>query len=180
MRIHPRQIIILAVVAITAIASSSTVARSQTQRVGSFRSIAECEAAMQALLRSGRISWYHCYPVKKDTQIYSLPFQRQLRVNAPSRQLEKKWSHSNAFDIKTSKKNSSTIARYRQAIVSHLKSPQTLAYGTYPRVRGSKVYYNPITNLVVILDREGNFVSGWRLTPGETQFRRYISEGILE
>jgi hypothetical protein len=179
MHIHLRQITISAMVAIMAIASSATIARSQIQDMGSYRSIAECEAAMQALLRSGRINWYHCYPSAKTTQIHSLPAQRQLRVNILSKQLDKKWKHASDFGLTTPKKNKSTLPYYRQAIVNHLSSLQTIAYGTYRGMLGSKVYFNPITNLAVILDREGNYVSAFRLIPGTEQFRNYINEGYL-
>jgi Colicin D len=175
------RIAISSIVAIAMIASSATITRSQIQNMGLFKSRAECEEAMQALLRSGRISWYNCYPSKKTNQIHSLPAQRQLRVNILSPQLNKKWKHKSLFGIKTPKNNPSAIdlAYYRQAIVYHLRSPQTIAHGTYQRVPGSKVYFNPITNLAVILDRKGNFVSGFRLLPGTPQFRNFINEGVL-
>jgi Colicin D len=175
------RIAITSIVAIAIIGSSATITRSQIQKMGSFRSRAECEATMQALLRSGRIVWYNCYTSGRTTQIHSLPAQQQLRVNILSPQLNKKWKHRSDFGIKTPRNNPSALdlAYYRQAIVSQLRSPQTIAYGTYQRVPGSKVYFNPITNLAVILDREGNFVSGFRLLPGSAQFRHFINEGVL-
>lgn len=168
-------------VAIAVIASSATITRSQTQKMGSFRSMAECEETMQALLRSRRISWYNCYPSEKTTQIHRLPAQRQLTVNILSTQLNKKWKHASEFGIKTPKNNPSALdlAYYRQAIVYHLSNPQTIAHGTYLRVPGSKVYFNPFTNLAVILDKKGNFVSVFRLLPGSPQFRNFINEGVL-
>jgi hypothetical protein len=180
MHMHLRKITISAMVVIAAITSSTTISRSQIQHMGSFRSRPECEAAMQALLRSRRISWYHCYT--SGSQIHSLPAQKQLKVNIPSKKLNKKWwKHRSDFGIKGPENNPSTLdlAYYRRAIVEHLSNPATIAHGTYLYVKGSKVYFNPITNLVVILDRESNFVSGFKLMPDTPQFSNFINKGVL-
>jgi len=113
-----------------------------------------------------------------------------LRKNAPVKglsssaniaisQLEKKWKHAVDFGITTTKRNASTLADFQRAIVSHLDDAATVAKGTYQYVAGSKVFFNPNTNLVVILDSAGNFVSGWKLVPGTPQFLNFINNGIL-
>jgi hypothetical protein len=179
MNTHLRRIVISTTIAIAAIASSATISRSQMQEVGPFKSMADCEAAMQALLQSGKILWYQCYPLEQTTQPQIAPPAQQLTVNILSQQLDKKWKHASDFGITTTNKNPSTLALYRQAIVKHLNNPATLLHGTYEYVKGSKVYFNPITNLVVILDSKNNFVSGWKMIPGKPQFAHYINKGVL-
>jgi Colicin D len=76
--------------------------------------------------------------------------------------LEKKWKHAIDFGITTTKRNASTLADFQKAIVAHLDDTATVVKGTYQYVEGSKVYFSPNTNLVVILDSTGNFVSGWK------------------
>lgn len=180
MNTHLRRIVISTTIAIAAIAGSATISRSQMQDGGTFKSMADCEAAMQTLLQSGKISRYQCYPLEQTIQPQIAPPARQLTVNILSQQLEKKWGHARDFGITTTKKNPSTLALYRQAIVKHLSNPATLLYGTYGHVKGSKVYFNPITNLVVILDSKNNFISGFKLLPGKPQFSIYINEGFLK
>lgn len=179
MHAYLRRIAIATLAAIATVASSAAIAHSQIRDGGTYKSMADCEAAMQRLLQSGRIRWYQCSPLEQTTQPQIAPTRRQLRVNILSEQLGKKWKHRSNFGINTTKKNAATLPYYRQAIIWHLSRPQTIAYGTYQYSPGSKVYFNPITNLAVILDRNNNFVSGWRLIPGTAQFRNYINEGVL-
>ena len=79
-----------------------------------------------------------------------------------SKQLDKKFKHAGDFGVVTPKKNSETIAQYQTAIKSHLDNTSTYEHGTYLLVPESKVFYNPQTNNVVVIDNTGNFVSGWK------------------
>ncbi len=65
------------------------------------------------------------------------------------------------------------------AIESHLGNASTYAHGTYQCVPGSTVHFNPVTDNVVILGKDGSFVSGWKLAPGTTQFDNFIKNGVL-
>jgi hypothetical protein len=95
------------------------------------------------------------------------------------KQLDKKWKHAIDFGITTTKKNTATLADYGKAIANHLDNPATVPKGTYLYVKESKVYFNPNTNLVVVLDSGGNFVTGWKLTPGTPQFSNFMNNGVL-
>ena len=97
----------------------------------------------------------------------------------PTQQLESKWKHAADFGITTPKRNPTTLADFQAAIESHLADVATIQNGTYLYVPGSKVFYNPITNLIVILDRDDAFVSGWRLSPGSPQWNKLIVDGVL-
>jgi filamentous hemagglutinin len=94
-------------------------------------------------------------------------------------QLEKKWKHAADFGITTTKRNPTTLAQYERAIVGHLDDVATIEKGTYLYVKNSKVFFNPNTNLVVVLDKDGLFVTGWKLTPGTPQWTKLINDGVL-
>ena len=96
-----------------------------------------------------------------------------------TQQLESKWKHAADFGITTPKRNPTTLAHYQAAIESHLADIATIQNGTYLYVPGSKVFYNPNTNLIVILDKDDAFVSGWRLTPRSPQWKKLIIDGVL-
>jgi hypothetical protein len=61
MNTHLRRIVISTTIAIAAIASSATISHSQIQDLGKFKSMADCEARGQALLRSRTIISYRCF-----------------------------------------------------------------------------------------------------------------------
>lgn len=60
-----------------------------------------------------------------------------------------------------------------------MNSTSTVQQGTYGFVKDSKVFFNSVTNNVVIVDRSGNFVTGFKLSPGTQQFENFIKKGIL-
>ena len=96
-----------------------------------------------------------------------------------TQQLERKWKHAADFGITTPRRNPSTLAQYQAAIESHLGHIATIQNGTYLYVPGSKVFYNPNTNLIVILDKDDGFVSGWKLAAGSPQWTKLINDGVL-
>ncbi|HCE7027380.1 TPA: hypothetical protein NHP79_002653 [Pseudomonas aeruginosa] len=51
--------------------------------------------------------------------------------------------------------------------------------GICRREKGSKVYFNPETNKVVILKGDGMFLSGWQLEPGSDQYEHYMKTEVL-
>ncbi|HBC2943972.1 TPA: contact-dependent inhibition toxin CdiA [Escherichia coli O146] len=95
------------------------------------------------------------------------------------KQLDKKFKHASDFGVITTKKNSDTIAEYQAAIKSHLDNKMTYEHGTYLLVPESKVFFNPQTNNVVVIDKSGNFVSGWKLDPQTKQYENFINNGTL-
>ncbi|PXW48287.1 colicin D domain-containing protein [Dickeya zeae] len=96
-----------------------------------------------------------------------------------AKQLDKKFKHAEDFGVVTTKKNSGTIAEYQTAIKSHLDDKSTYEHGTYLLVPESKVFFNPQTNNVVVVDKSGNFVSGWKLDPQTKQYENFINNGTL-
>lgn len=95
------------------------------------------------------------------------------------RQLQKKYKHAINFGINETQINSETLTKFRDAIESHLLDKNTILKGTYRREKDSKVYFNTKTNNVVVLDKDGGFISGWNLIPGAPQYINYINTGVL-
>ena len=96
------------------------------------------------------------------------------------KQLDRKFKHAKSFGITDTRKNTETLTKLRDAINEHLADADTHPQGTYQREEGSKVFFNLKTNNAVILDKEGKFVSGWKLDPSTPQFKNYIEKGVLQ
>ncbi|BEN44365.1 pyocin [Serratia sp. SRS-8-S-2018] len=94
-------------------------------------------------------------------------------------QLDKKYKHASDFGVADTRKNRETLTQYRDALEAHLKDKDTVEKGTYRREKGAKVFFNSRTNNVVVLDKNGVFISGWHLTPGTPQYNGYINTGVL-
>jgi hypothetical protein len=101
------------------------------------------------------------------------------KVSFSMKQLDKKAKHSADFGVDTTKKNPQTLSEYEGALRNHLDDPATIQHGTYQYVPDSTIHFNPQTNNVVIVDKAGEFVSGWKLDPSTPQFTHYINEGVL-
>ena len=101
-------------------------------------------------------------------------------ANFTTKQLEKKWKHAVDFGITTTKRNSTTLAQYKSAITRHLDDKNTVLKGTYGWVENSVVHFNTKTNIAVVLDGAGNFITGWKLKLGTPQFEMFINEGFLK
>ncbi|WP_039051213.1 hemagglutinin repeat-containing protein [Comamonas thiooxydans] len=99
--------------------------------------------------------------------------------NISQQQLDKKFKHASDFGVITTKKNPDTLNQFGAAIESHMNSPSTIAHGTYGFVKDSKVFFDPQTNNVVILDEKGSFVTGFKLSPGTPQYENYMKNGVL-
>ncbi|HGB5012009.1 TPA: colicin D domain-containing protein, partial [Salmonella enterica subsp. diarizonae serovar 61:r:-] len=90
------------------------------------------------------------------------------------KQLDKKYfKHANDFGISDTRKNRETLTKFRDAIEAHLADKSTVKKGTYIPEKDSDVFFNPNTNNVVILNKNGKFISGWALTPGTPQYDVY-------
>lgn len=97
------------------------------------------------------------------------------------KQLDRKYlKHANDFGINDTKKNRETLTKFRDAIEAHLADKGTVEKGTYFHEKESKVFFNPKTNNVVILKKNGDFISGWHLTVGTPQYEVYIKTGNLK
>ncbi|AUG78875.1 hypothetical protein CFP65_4117 [Kitasatospora sp. MMS16-BH015] len=89
-------------------------------------------------------------------------------VSFSAKQLQKKYKHAVDFGVSGNWGKGSAKA-FEDALETHIHDPSTVQIpGTY---RGDPVthYYNPNTELNVIVDPAGNFVSGWRLGPAQIQ-----------
>lgn len=95
------------------------------------------------------------------------------------RQLDKKYKHAGKFGITDTRKNSTTLTQFRDAIEAHLKDKDTIERGRYGRVKGSRVYFNPGTMNVVVLTIEGGFLSGWKIDPKKDNGRIYLETEVL-
>nr|WP_277608682.1 S-type pyocin domain-containing protein [Pseudomonas aeruginosa] len=96
------------------------------------------------------------------------------------KQLLKKYqSHADDFGFAGRNANNTTLAEFRDKILEHLGSPSTIEKGVYHRYQGSKVFYNPDTNIVVVLKEDGMFLSGWYLEPGSKQEKNYFENEVL-
>jgi hypothetical protein len=83
-------------------------------------------------------------------------------------QLQKKFKHASDFGVNGNYSKANGKA-FEDALEAHVHDPSTtIIRGTY---RGDAVthYYNPNTGNNVIVDASGNFVSGWKLGPAQTQ-----------
>lgn len=100
-------------------------------------------------------------------------------TSVTQKQLDKKFKHASDFGVVTTKKNPETLAQYESAIKTHMGSTSTTQQGTYGFVKDSKVFFNSTTNNAVVLDASGNFVTGFKLSPGTQQFDNFIKNGVL-
>ena len=116
-------------------------------------------------------------PGKKIPNIETVIVSDSVAFSA--KQLDKKFKHASDFGVVTTKKNGDTIIEYQTAIKLHLDNTKTYEHGTYLLVPGSKVFFNPKTNNVVVVDKKGNFVSGWKLAPQTKQYENFMNNGTL-
>ena len=96
-----------------------------------------------------------------------------------AKQLDKKFKHAIDFDITTTKKNPETIKQFETAIKNHMDDKATFEKGTYGFVKDSKVYFNPTTNNAVVIDKSGEFITGFKVMPGTPQYDNFMKNGVL-
>ncbi|UTZ29828.1 hypothetical protein HB761_24095 [Vibrio campbellii] len=100
-------------------------------------------------------------------------------VTFSTKQLDKKFKHAKDFGLETTKKNPSTLAQFEQALRMHLADPNTVNRGTYGLVKDSSVHFNSKTNIALVTDSKGNFVTGFKVSPNSAQFNNYVKNGVL-
>lgn len=96
-----------------------------------------------------------------------------------TKQLDKKFKHAIDFDVITTKKNPDTLKQYETAIKNHLNDKSTSENGTYGFVKDSRVFFNPNTNNAVVIDKSGEFITGFKVIPGTPQYDNYMKNGVL-
>ncbi|MEQ9872898.1 colicin-like bacteriocin tRNase domain-containing protein [Pectobacterium brasiliense] len=96
------------------------------------------------------------------------------------KQLDKKYlKHAKDFGIVDTRKNSETLTKFRDAIITHLEEKETFKKGTYLLVKDSRVFFNPKTNNVVVMDKDNKFISGWKLDVDSQQYKNYVNNEVL-
>jgi hypothetical protein len=92
-------------------------------------------------------------------------FEPSLNSTFEKKQLQKKFEHAKEFGV-LGNYNVANRDLFQRKLIEHMKSTHA-CLGTY---RGHEVYYyyNPETNLNVMVNRNNNkFISGWRLSPDQ-------------
>jgi hypothetical protein len=88
-------------------------------------------------------------------------------INLPSGQVQAKFKHAKHFGL-SGNYNKENARLFEQKLAEHIKSPDTVVVaGTYRGKQNVVHYYNPKTNLNVMKDMDGNFISGWELAKGQ-------------
>jgi hypothetical protein len=81
-------------------------------------------------------------------------------------QLQKKWKHARDFGIPENW-NTNNTRQFRAALIRFVQeNPEVIkaeiTYNNQPHI----IYFDPCTQLQVLTDNSGNFISGWRLSDG--------------
>ena len=98
-------------------------------------------------------------------------------LNTTAKQLQSKFKHATDFGLKGNW-NKTAAGKFNSAINQHINSSGVrVINGTY-RGQPAIHYLNPSTRLNVISTPQGQFWSGWRLTP--TQLRNVVKHGGLK
>ena len=85
-----------------------------------------------------------------------------------AKQLQKKFKHAKDFGV-TGNYSKANATEFSSAINQHINSPGVRTIqGTYHKQPVTH-FLDPSTGLNVISDPAGNFISGWRLSPGQLQ-----------
>lgn len=100
-------------------------------------------------------------------------------ISFSAKQLDKKFKHAGDFGVITTKKNAETIKQYEAAIKNHMDDISTVETGTYGFVKDSKVFFNPNTNNAVVIDKSGDFITGFKVIPGTSQYDNFMKNGVL-
>ncbi len=89
-----------------------------------------------------------------------------MNIPISERQIQKKFKHAADFGV-SGNYNLQTAAEFAAAIQAHLQKQgvQEIS-GTYRR-EPVKHYFDPLTNLNVMVDAGDNFISGWKLTAAQ-------------
>jgi hypothetical protein len=91
-------------------------------------------------------------------------------INIDLGKLQHEFKHASDFGI-TGKWNKYNASAYHNAIESHVngKNTQVIA-GTYRGTISVTHYFDPTTRLDVMVDGNGNYVAGWRLSADQIKY----------
>lgn len=107
------------------------------------------------------------------SKVTTLPPSELVRFSP--QQLQKKFKHAVDFNV-SGNPNTEGLASFKQALKAHIDSPTTTKItGKYRWSQDVYHYYNPETNLDIITNPNGDFISGWKLS--RTQVADLIGEG---
>jgi len=86
-------------------------------------------------------------------------------VTFGARQLQSKYTkHAGDFGVKGNY-NPANRAAFQNALQEHINDPDTqVISGTYRNTQAVDIYYNSTTENMMMADKSGNFISGWRLS----------------
>lgn len=92
-------------------------------------------------------------------------------------QLQKKWKHARDFGIPENW-NTNNAQLFRAALTRFVQENSEvikaeISYINQPHI----IYFDPCTNLQVLTDHSGNFISGWRLS--DAAFFNLVMHGRL-
>jgi RHS repeat-associated protein len=93
-----------------------------------------------------------------------------ININFDPRKLQHEFKHAGDFGI-TGKWNKQNASAYQQALENHVtgKNTQTIT-GTYRGTISVTHYFDPTTGLNVMVDTNGNYVAGWRLSSDQIKY----------
>ncbi|MCA1705123.1 MAG: hypothetical protein LC808_18425, partial [Actinobacteria bacterium] len=87
-------------------------------------------------------------------------------LTASRAQTEAKYKHAKDFGV-NEPKGKVGFEKFEQAVKNHVDDPATMHIGGTYHGQPAILNYNPNTGLVVVQKPTGEFVSGWRLSPGQ-------------
>ncbi|CAL7961116.1 hypothetical protein MIDIC_240075 [Alphaproteobacteria bacterium] len=97
-------------------------------------------------------------------------------IKLPDAQVQAKFPrHAEQFGVQGNW-NKQNGELFKQKLIEHVANPDTIPIaGTYTRGKVQDVvhYYNPKTELNVMKDKNGEFISGWKLNDGQ---QKYLKE----
>lgn len=70
------------------------------------------------------------------------------------------------------------LKQYQEIIIEHLNNVETIEFGRY-RLEGSWVFYNKITGMAAVIDKDGNFVTAF-IPKDEPDMKRFQLSNYLK
>jgi hypothetical protein len=105
-------------------------------------------------------------------------------INLPddlnNRKLRAKFdAHKYDFGLSGTNFNTQNAGLFKQNMIDHINNPDTIAIaGTYRNTEAVVHYFNPITEINVMKDMNGDWISGWKL--GNKQIKHLYTIGNIQ
>lgn len=138
----------------------------QALKVGTWRGFLANRRAMQVLL--GRRYF--------DLQYRLAEAQKTRVLKAADSQLQHAFKHAPDFGI-VGNQSKASLQTFREVLEKHVANPESIVIAGKYRGRDAVHFLDPSTRLNVIVSREGDFLSAWRLS--DQQFGHVMSKGLL-